>query len=138
MKKQNNPFNIRRGRSRWLGSISSTDDKFEQFDTLEHGVRAFFIIMRTYALKYNIRTIRGIVTRFAPPSDNNPTEEYIKFVCRRIGHLPDDELKTKYDYIALAVAMADFETGTFILYKTPFHVWDYYHIEKNGFPELHS
>lgn len=133
MKYKNNPFNIRKGSSRWLGSISKQGDKFESFDTLEHGIRAFFIIMRSYSIKYGRNTIRSIITRFAPPSENN-VDAYINFISNAIKKAPDDQLKSCLDYIALAKFMAFYESRTHIPRVTIIEVWIFYHISNKSFP----
>lgn len=133
MKYKNNPFNIRRGSSHWLGSISNQGDQFESFDTLEHGIRAFFIILRTYSTKYGRNTIRSIITRFAPPSENN-VERYINYVCERTNMAPDDMLTSWLDYIPLAQSMALFESSSIVPFVTLYNVWTYYHIENKSFP----
>lgn len=38
------------------------------------------VTLRTYVCKYGLRTVREIITRWAPPQDNNDTERYIKYV----------------------------------------------------------
>lgn len=137
MKYKNNPFNIRKGASRWLGSISKKGDAFESFDTLEHGVRAFFIILRTYALKYGRCTPRSIITRFAPSSEND-VDSYIKFVCDYCNSSPDDVLHTASQYYVLAFAMAYYESKTKLTYGLVFDVWKYYHIRNDKFPYLNT
>lgn len=128
MKYQNNPFNIRRSHSHWLGSVSTPSDKFEKFDTLDHGIRAFFIIMSTYRKKYHCYTIRSIVSRFAPSSEND-TFSYINFVSHYMEISPDSPLVSAYDYINLAVAMAYYESHTFLLFGRFERVWNYFHLD---------
>ena len=90
--RNNNPLNIRKSNTQWVGKLQhNTDGTFEQFDTMEHGIRAGFVILRTYIRKYNLRSIHKIIYRWAPPKENN-TVEYIKTVCRRSGIEPDREL----------------------------------------------
>ena len=52
---------------------------------------AFRPLCHTYYGKYKLRTIRDIITRWAPPKENN-TEAYIRRVTDRIGIGPDKEL----------------------------------------------
>ena len=80
---KNNPYNIRRYKcNRWFGSIASGRDKFESFSKLEYGVRAFFIILRTFYVNLHLRAISPIIMRYAPPSEIN-VHNYIEFVCRK-------------------------------------------------------
>ena len=51
---------------------------------MEYGYRAIFVILRTYITKYNLTTVGEIITRWAPPSENN-TLGYIKAVCKHTG-----------------------------------------------------
>lgn len=77
--RNNNPANIRRGSS-WVGLCKEqTDNSFCQFESMEYGIRAFFVLMRTYHYKYKLNTIEKILHRFAPLSENN-TYAYIAFV----------------------------------------------------------
>lgn len=78
---KNNPFNIRKTDSKWVGLIGSRRG-FCEFDTLENGVRvAIYLIVKTYARR-NIETIEDIISTFAPSIEND-TESYINYVCTR-------------------------------------------------------
>lgn len=78
--RNNNPLNIRIGNS-WLGEVSKpTDKQFEQFKTMYWGVRAAFIILRNYIIRYKLNTVEKIIRRWAPSNENN-TSSYIKTVC---------------------------------------------------------
>lgn len=84
--KNNNPGNIRRG-DNWKGLVPSNGD-FCKFVSMEYGIRALIVLLRTYYRKYHLRTIRSIITRYAPPLENH-TEAYIKNVSVRMGVNPD-------------------------------------------------
>lgn len=74
-----NPANIRRGQ-RWQGMLPVQNDKdFVSFEYVTFGIRALLRILRTYNLKYKLSSIRDVITRFAPPSEND-TELYISSV----------------------------------------------------------
>ena len=76
---------------------------------MQYGIRAACILlMRTYRKK-GAKTIRQVVTRFAPPSENN-TENYISFVCRQVGMSPDEEIR-QADYPQVISAMSYMEVG---------------------------
>ena len=107
---KNNIFNIRAGKAQWLG-MTGTRRGFVEFDTQEHGIRAWLVLMRNYRRKYGCRTIRQIVTRFAPPSENN-TKRYIKFCCQGVMLDADCALTSLTDYAFLGKYMARMETGT--------------------------
>ena len=107
---KNNIFNIRAGRAQWLG-MTGTRKGFVEFETREYGIRTWLVLMRNYRRKYGCRTIRQIVTRFAPPSENN-TERYIQY-CAQTVVLGDNAVIDKdIMYCMLGVAMARMETGT--------------------------
>ena len=81
--RNNNPLNIRKGND-WQGERTpQTDKSFEEFTTLEMGLRAGFIILRNYMTKRPpLQTISQIISRWAPTNENNTTA-YIKEVSRR-------------------------------------------------------
>ena len=115
--RNNNPLNIRRTQTQWKGlRAQQTDAGFAQFETMEYGWRAaFYLLTRTYYHKYRLYTIRGIVSKWAPPVENN-TKAYIENVSRLTGIQPDEPLGIPSEqpsrWIALGIAMAIQENGT--------------------------
>ena len=107
---KNNIFNIRAGRAQWLG-MTGTRKGFVEFDTQEHGIRAWLVLMRTYRKAYGCRTIRQIVSKFAPPSENQ-TERYIRYCCQVVMISDTKNINKDIEYCMLGVAMARMETGT--------------------------
>lgn len=84
--KNNNPGNIRIGRSDWKGLKEvQTDKSFYQFIDLEWGIRAMIRLLQNYHKLYGINTIEEIINRYAPANENN-TEKYIDIVCTRAGY----------------------------------------------------
>lgn len=87
--RNNNPLNIRKGNN-WKGEVSnSTDSEFEQFVSMQWGIRAGFKILKNYMTGYGGRVkaltnIHDIIHRWAPPSENN-CRAYIDSVCRFSG-----------------------------------------------------
>lgn len=107
---QNNIFNIRYSKSnQWIGQISSTRG-FCDFDHVNSCVRAMCIILDTYRNKHGLGTIRKIITRFAPSSEND-TDKYIDFVSNRTHIDPDLSLSSIFGYTLLIEAMAAMETN---------------------------
>ena len=93
--RNHNPLNIRRtGKDQWKGLAEVQNDRcFCQFESLEWGWRAaFYLLTRTYYHTHRLYTIRGIISRWAPPQDHNNTEAYIKNVSRLTGIGPDEPL----------------------------------------------
>ena len=55
-----NPGNIRRSRVRYRGEVRpSRDPDFKQFESMEWGYRAMFVLLDTYRLRYGLDTLRG-------------------------------------------------------------------------------
>ena len=115
--RNNNPLNIRRSGDKWQGLKAQQEDReFFQFSEMKWGWRAAFVILcKTYYGKYKLKTIRALITRWAPPKENN-TEAYIRRVTDRIGIGPDRELGSPQEHPAqwmmIAMAMAIVECGT--------------------------
>ena len=115
--RNNNPLNIRRSGDKWQGlRVLQEDREFFQFSEMKWGWRAAFrLLCHTYYGKYKLRTIRAIITRWAPPKENN-TEAYIRSVTDRIGIGPDKELGDPQthptQWMMIGIAMAIVENGT--------------------------
>lgn len=78
--RNNNPANIRRSSAKWLGLKKlQQDSRFCQFESMKYGIRAFFILMRTYRYKYGLKTPEQILKRFAPSSEND-LSSYLYFI----------------------------------------------------------
>lgn len=115
--RNNNPLNIVKGNS-WKGErVNQTDKRFEEFESMAMGLRAGFILLRNYIegtktrpTKFN--TIRKIVSRWAPPSENY-TQRYIDNVCKWSGLLPDEvvQFRERRKMVAIVQAMAKMECG---------------------------
>ena len=89
-----NPGNIRRSKTRYLGEVTpSRDAAFKQFETMAWGYRAMFVLLHTYQVRYGIKTLRGMISRWAPPTEN-PTDNYLASVAHDTGQPPDEQLDT--------------------------------------------
>ena len=114
--RNNNPLNIRRSGDKWQGLKTLQEDReFFQFETIELGWRAAFVILcKTYYGKYKLRTIRDIVSRWAPAKENN-TEAYIRHVSDYTGIGPDRDLGDPQthptNWLLIGYAMAVMENG---------------------------
>ena len=110
--RNNNPLNIRIGNT-WLGERANpTDDTFEEFVSMEYGIRAAFCILRRYIRRYHKDTIASIVSTWAPISEND-TQRYIDIVCQRTGITHEQHIKfeDKSTMCKLVAAMAFVECG---------------------------
>ena len=108
-----NPGNIRRSKTRYKGEKSdSTDAAFKQFESLEWGYRAIFMLLHTYRVRGYGDTIATMIARYAPPSENN-TEAYISRVCRSTGIDRDTTLDTlnPEQMIPIVCAISAVENG---------------------------
>ena len=108
-----NPGNIRLSKVFYRGEVQpSQDAAFKQFSSMEWGYRAMFVLLDTYARRYGLNTIRGMISRYAPPSENN-TEAYIAAVCEWTGIAADEVLDTRSrrDMVPIVVAMSRIENG---------------------------
>ena len=113
MKYKNNPFNIRYTGQKWQG-LSGHRNGFCEFGSLDYGIRAFLILMRSYRRIHNICTIRKIIKRFAPPFEND-TSSYITFVCNSCCIPADRYLNFQTQYYMIGHAMAIMESDTSLL-----------------------
>lgn len=85
--RNNNPFNIKRSRNKWLGKLpkSICEDKvFEQFSSMEYGVRAGLLLLRNYVNRYHLVSVEQIIGRFAPPSEND-THHYVIYIYNTLS-----------------------------------------------------
>jgi hypothetical protein len=90
--RNNNPGNIRHGGSQWQGmSAQQTDAEYVQFDDPIYGIRAMAKLLTNYQKNYGLDTIREIITRWAPPSENI-TSAYITAVSQKLGASPDQTI----------------------------------------------
>lgn len=109
----NNPGNIRQASVRYRGEVRpSRDPAFKEFETLAWGYRAIFVLLDTYRRRYGIDTLRGMISRWAPPSENH-TDVYIRAVAEDTGLDPDEPLDTRdaRTMIPVAAAISRVENG---------------------------
>lgn len=80
-----NPFNIIRSVNSWQGKLKySSDVKFEQFVSMDYGIRAGILLLLNGYCRKNFHTIPSIIAKFAPSSENE-TSKYIDFVVKNTG-----------------------------------------------------
>jgi hypothetical protein len=85
----NNPGNIRHSHDRWHGEARLQDNKvFVRFLSPHDGLRAMMKTLLTYEDLYRITTVRLVIERYAPPSEN-ATEAYICDVANRMHVSPN-------------------------------------------------
>lgn len=115
--RNNNPCNIRRGAA-WQGLAKyQNDPAFCQFTTMTWGLRATFKLLKNYISGFDGRiapcnTIRKIIRRWAPPTENK-TESYVHFVATRCQVDPDEVVwfSDRDFMVKLVSAMMIMESG---------------------------
>ena len=111
--RNNNPGNIRINGDKFQGEvIPSRDKEFKQFESMAYGYRAIFKILRNYQVNYKLNTIRQMIGRWAPESENN-TLAYVMTVSSRSGISPDDPVSAdnREMMIRIVAAMSFVENG---------------------------
>ena len=109
--RNNNPGNLKQTATNWQGQIKpSADPPFAQFSDPVWGARAMIILVKRTYRGYGLNTIRAIITRYAPPSEND-TEAYISAVVGKTGLSANRVLSTEDDYKRVIQAMAAVENG---------------------------
>lgn len=90
--RNNNPGNLV-DTIQWKGMVGS-DGRFAKFATPEMGYRAMGKNLLAYQSKHGLNTVRGIISRWAPPGENN-TAAYIAKISKELGVGPDDQLNLR-------------------------------------------
>lgn len=88
-----NPGNLDRTADKWQGMAAdqSSDPRFVVFVAPHWGIRALVKVLLRYQRKHGIKTISGIIKRWAPAIENN-TPAYIAQVAKACGVEPDDTI----------------------------------------------
>lgn len=111
--RNNNPGNIRLSSARFLGEKRpSGDPAFCQFESIEWGYRAMFVLLRTYVVKHKCHTLRQIINRYAPPIENH-TDIYLRRVTDATHLSPDEAIAIEdgATMTAIVAAMSEVENG---------------------------
>ncbi|MFV0627299.1 MAG: structural protein [Alphaproteobacteria bacterium] len=104
--RNNNPGNIRYNGIAWKGlETPPTDGAFCIFTHPEFGLRALAKLLRNYNRYYGIRTIKSIINRFAPDTENNTTA-YIQSVCKATGFTDCQQLDLESEKVLLPLIKA--------------------------------
>lgn len=111
--RNNNPFNIRYNNfNHWKGLIGQDKDGFCIFYSMDFGLRAGIVLLRTYIKRYHLTDVSSIIKRFAPPSENN-THNYISFVRSELcfnSYDPDDIKFGTFAFCQLVCAICMYES----------------------------
>ncbi|HYB54639.1 MAG TPA: structural protein P5 [Alphaproteobacteria bacterium] len=111
--RNNNPGNLRRSDDHWAGLASEQrDPDFFQFSEPVFGLRALARTLYNYQAKHGLETIRGIIARWAPASEND-SEAYVAAVSADMGAGADEplDLDDSEELAALTKAVVRHENG---------------------------
>lgn len=97
--RNNNPGNLQKTAIAWQGKIpleKNTDSRFEQFESMEYGVRALVMDLYNDITKKGLNTPVELMNEYAPPFENN-TSSYTNKVANSIGIRPTDPINIDGD-----------------------------------------
>jgi hypothetical protein len=79
---------------------------------MAYGYRAMFVLLDSYHRRYGLTTIRQMISRWAPPTENF-TDGYIRFVSERTGISADTPVdsRSERDMVPIVAAMSEIENG---------------------------
>ena len=105
--RNNNPLNIIKSKNQvWLGQTNlDGETTFCHFSTMTYGLRAALKLLRTYYQRHGCVTLRQIIRRWAPETENK-TAAYIQTVSRMTG-----KQETQVVWHDIVLAMATVECG---------------------------
>lgn len=108
--RNNNPGNIRKG-IKWLGRVEpGKDASFVEFQSMPYGIRALYVDLINKH-KGGLRTVRDIIYRYAPPSENL-TDAYVASVAQSLGITSTAVFEPKAStFKKFAAAVARHENG---------------------------
>ncbi|MGG4733253.1 hypothetical protein [Leclercia adecarboxylata] len=103
--RNNNPGNLEASWAfTWQGQ-NGTDGRFATFASPEHGIRALGVNLLAYQRR-GLDTISKIISRWAPPQDNNNTTAYIQNVSQALGVTPTTRLDVASPDVLTALSKA--------------------------------
>lgn len=86
--RNNNPGNIRHSKTTWVGEVDGHDASFKTFSKPVYGIRAMAKLLGNYIRLHGLKTIRQMISRWAPPNEND-TDAYVAHVAKGAGIDPD-------------------------------------------------
>ena len=125
--RNNNPLNIRISSLQWRGKIAeNTDGAFEQFISLEYGLRAGLVNIRTYIKRDRLDSISVIIPRWAPALDGNDVRAYVRLVSNKSGVPATRRLSynDRFELCRIVWAMAWVECGQEISFSAVEKAWE--------------
>ncbi|MBP5058811.1 structural protein [Pseudomonas chlororaphis] len=93
--RNHNPGNIDYNpANQWQGQLPpnpALEKRFARFDTPENGIRALGKVLLTYQRKHGLKTVKAIISRWAPAVEND-TAAYVRAVEANTGTRPGAEI----------------------------------------------
>ena len=128
--RNNNPLNIKKG-CNWIGERpNQSDPVFEEFQTMQLGIRAAFKLMRNHITGYKgtrpkMNTLKKLIAVWAPPTENSTTR-YVDYVSAQVGLSPSDIIDPDNRALMckIARAMAHVECGEWLEPNLFESAWD--------------
>ena len=81
----NNPGNIRwRSENHWRGQVANIEG-FVEFATRQNGIRAHVLLAHNLIIDHGANSLSKLITLWAPPTDGNDTDAYIRTVASITG-----------------------------------------------------
>lgn len=114
--RNNNPGNIDYNKvNNWKGQLpfdKKIEPRFCRFESPEYGIRALIVLLRTYQRKRGLKTVLGLINRWAPSLENF-TSIYVSKVSKEMGVVPTAiiNLDDKETAIKMAKAIVQVENG---------------------------
>lgn len=114
--RNNNPLNIEYNEANdWVGQTGVESlGRFATFSHKKYGIRAGAKLISRYMGTYGLRTVNGIIGKWAP-SHENDTNHYAATVAARMGVSPDETIYVD-DINDLIYQMVKFECGEYLDY----------------------
>jgi hypothetical protein len=109
--RNNNPFNLRLSSNKWRGKIydNKQDSEFEEFESIEYGLRAGLINIRTH-IGRGKNTIASLMHTLSPTHEN-PTFNFINYIVDKSGIEADQIIEfDKETAFQIAVPIVMFES----------------------------
>lgn len=111
--RMNNPGNLRRTGDAWDGLVDGAarlpfqrnEQEFCVFENALYGLRAMMRQFKTNHENHNRRTVRAIISAWAPQNEND-TAEYIGKVCTWTGFAAEQDIDVSQFSVSLALARA--------------------------------
>ena len=110
--KNRNPLNVKNIgiNEPWKGQVGTDSQGHAVFSTFSYGIRAAALTLRSYALKYGINTIEGIISRFTE-GEKLQVDKYILYLSNKLGVNPREKINMRKSIPILLRYMSLYECG---------------------------